>query len=88
MKGSKPDVTGVFGTIDKDEGDVKGTRLGRVASSNSAEPGVWRPKLFAIHCWINGVEDLPPTIDSAIHFGHDSSIRTPSPCRVRERLFK
>jgi hypothetical protein len=32
------------------------------------------------------VEDLPPTIDTAIHFGHDSSIRTPGLGRVREGL--
>jgi len=82
------DVTGGFCTIDKDEGDVKSIHLPRAARSNSREPRVWRPKLFASHRGIISVEDLPPTIDSAIKFGHDSSIQTPSLCRVRERLFR
>src|SRR5579875_1618051 len=33
--------------------------------------------------WVEGV---PPTIDTAIYISHDSSIRTPSLCWVRERL--
>jgi hypothetical protein len=76
-----------FCTIDKDEGVVKAIDLRGVALGNSREPRVWRPKLFASHRGIIKVENLPPTIDSAIPFGHDSSIRTPSLGRVRERLF-
>ena len=43
------DLTGVFDTIDKGEGDVKSALLQRAAFSNSVEPRVWRPKLFASH---------------------------------------
>jgi hypothetical protein len=43
------DLPGIFGAIDKDEGDVKGTLPGGVALSNSAEPRVWKPKLLAGH---------------------------------------
>lgn len=59
------------------------------AWGNAGWQWVWRPKPEAVHPENHfRRKRVPPTIDAATYSDHDSSIRTPGLCWVRERLFR
>ncbi len=74
------------GFVNKGEGGVKDENILFVALTQRSEPGLETRARAGPYSNHFPVELSPPTINTATNCGHDSSIRTPSLCWVRERL--
>ena len=76
----------MFCTIDKCKGIVKGKILLPVVMNNASWRRFGDRSLKRDIIESSSVERVPSTIDTARTSAHDSSIRTPGLCWVRERL--